>query len=679
MSLVTRKSSLDVTNELFRGSLWVMLSAPFMLMLLTDTHHLSVQTSGNQAQGYFLISGVNDDSVGLVDNSGRFLFALQTGPTTNMQPAADGGFTYYDGSIQGYVRVDSLFRKVDTFRLSAPYLTDFHEGYQTADGRYIILGTETRTVDMSVIIPGGKPDAQIIGAVIQEYDRSKRLTFEWKSLDHVPVTESTIDIDITNNRIDYLHANAIVEDVDRNFIVSCRNTDQIIKVSRSTGTVLWRLGGSAATRSDFTFVNDVTDGFSGFSHQHTPIITRRGELLLFDNGTLKAEPFARVVAYRLNLEERTATKTWEYRPATNTVVPTMGSVQELPNGNILVGWGTNSSGMVATEVDRAGRIHAELSSADLSAYPYRVYKAVIGMKSASAVLRTSDSLRIRATDTTVGLHIRGVSVTQPVSVSVERHATLPAVAEYADLSAPCMIFPERWVVAIPDDTGNTYLATFDLGRTIAERDPSSIAVYRRSKEGIGSFHRVTNAVIVYPSTITIANPESGEYIVGSPYCIETALVYPPPNAIDVSTSPRLDWLKAVGADEYEVELSTSPYFDEDAVFFRTEQDQMRLDGLRTGTTYWWHVRVIRGLDIGDWSEVRSFTTERPTSVCYAEITSDLPVDTRVVAYDLLGNELARDIVKREGLPPFHLGTERTIVVVATTPNGQVHRYIIMVR
>lgn len=656
-----------------------MLSALFLLMLLTDTHHLSVQTSGNQAQGYYLISGVNDDSVGLVDNSGRFLFALQSGPTTNMQPSADGGFTYFDGSLQAYVRVDSLFLKVDTFRISAPYLTDFHEGYQTADGRYIILGTETRTIDMSVIFPGGKPNAQIIGAVIQEYDRSKRLTFEWKSLDHVAVTESTIDIDITHNRIDYLHANAIIEDLDGNFIVSCRNTDQIIKISRSTGAVLWRLGGSAATRSDFTFVNDAADGFSGFSHQHTPIITRNGELMLFDNGTLKAEPFARVVAYRLNLEERTATKTWEYRPAINTVVPTMGSVQELPNGNILVGWGTNSSGMIATEVDRGGRIHAEISSADLPAYPYRVYKAVIGMKSAIGVLGTSDSLHMRATDTTVGLKIRPVHVAQPVSVSVERHATLPAAAEYADLSAPCMIFPERWMLALPDSAGNTYSATFDLGHTVAERDPSSIAVYQRPQEGSGTFRRVTSAVIIYPSTITIASAEPGEYIVGSSYCIATALIYPPTNAIDVSTSPRLDWSRAVGADEYEVELSTSPYFDEDPVFFRTEADQTRLESLRQGTTYWWHVRVIRGHDVGDWSEVRSFTTERTTSVSAADLASDLPVETRIVAYDLLGNELARDVIVREGQPLFRTCSERTIIVVATTPKGQVRRFIAMVR
>lgn len=66
-----------------------MLPALLILMLLTDTHHLTIQSSGNQAQGYYLISGVNDDSVGLVDNSGRFLFALQSGPTTNMQPSAD--------------------------------------------------------------------------------------------------------------------------------------------------------------------------------------------------------------------------------------------------------------------------------------------------------------------------------------------------------------------------------------------------------------------------------------------------------------------------------------------------------------------------------------------------------------------------------------------------------------
>ncbi len=653
-----------------------MLPALLILMLLTDTHHLTIQSSGNQAQGYYLISGVNDDSVGLVDNSGRFLFALQSGPTTNMQPSADGGYTYFDGSIQAYVRVNSLLRKVDTFRLSAPYQTDFHEGYQSADGRFIILGTETRKIDMSAIIPGGRPDAQIIGAVIQEYDRNERLTFEWKSLDHVPVTESTIDIDITQNRIDYFHANAIVEDVDHNFIVSSRNTDQIIKISRSTGAILWRLGGSAATRSDFTFVNDATDGFSGFSHQHTPIITRSGELMLFDNGTLKAEPFARVVAYRLNLEERTATKTWEYRPPFNTVVPTMGSVQVLPNDNILVGWGTNTTGMIATEVDRTGRIHAEIFSADPPSYPYRVYKAPIGMVGITRVIDAKKDYAFADRRGTTKVIVSADRFSAKESVTIERHEYEAHDQSFVTIG-PCEEIPERWVIGIPASSANSYSMMIDLTGTIGAVDPSAVGVFHRQREGTGPLTRIASTQGPLRASITVPSVSAGEYVIGTMLCSQPALIEPQDNEEDVGSLVQLEWTKAIRAQGYELELSTSADFVEEVMLMRTEDTDTVLRDLRPNTTYYWHVRTIRGPVIEPWTDTWSFRVNDVTSTKDTLSMQELTIGTRVFAYDLLGKLVGEMTIERVNQSLFTGLAERVVLILAVTPDGRSTRGIFL--
>ena len=43
--------------------------------------------------------------------------------------------------------------------------------------------------------------------------------------------------------IDYCHTNAIEQDNDGNILISSRNMDEITKINRITGQIIWRLGG----------------------------------------------------------------------------------------------------------------------------------------------------------------------------------------------------------------------------------------------------------------------------------------------------------------------------------------------------------------------------------------------------------------------------------------------------
>lgn len=645
-----------------------------LLTTLVDRNPLIVKSSGLQAPGYFLVSGVDQDSAGLIDNYGRFIYPILTGPNVNQRPTPYGGYTYYDGDLQAYVTVDNTLRSTDTFSVQAPYQTDFHEGYQTTGRRYFVLGTEIRTVNMSELVQGASESAQVIGCVIQEFDRRGRRTFEWRSLDHISPSESTYDIDLTHNRIDYIHANAIIEDSSRNIILSCRNLDQIIKIDRSSGSIIWRLGGSAAHRNDFTFINDTVDGFVGFSHQHAPVFTRSGELLVFDNGNLKTNQMSRVVAYNLNETTLTATKTWEYLHPAPIFSPTMGSVQELPNGNILVGWGTAQNGLVATEVDRTGMIHSEVRTQTTLPYPYRVYKAPIAMTSIVRKISGYEQVDFSNMDSTTRVRLRPTNYNQNHEVSIERHNYPPADIESRE-HLPCHVFPQRWVVRY-HATQNIYAAQFNLARTMVEDEPSAAMVLYRPTEGVGPFVELPSQPVEASSLVEIPHLAPGEYILGSRLCKEPSLVYPGNSQDEHTLTVPLRWTEAIGAEGYEVEISTSADFTEDVRFLRTQLPDTTIKDLQPQKTYYWHVRVIRQPEVGPWTQTWTFDVMTPLTVSDDGVAVGLPIGTNLIVYDVLGNEIARETILRDQqtvVPDIH---DKLLFVVATTPSGYIYRRLI---
>lgn len=653
-----------------------MITALLLLSLLADVPQVLIDVPGSPAPGYFLISGIRSDSIGFIDNSGRFVLGQAAGPNTNMQPSPRGGYTYFDGSIRSYILVDASLQKRDTFQISQPFTTDFHEGYLGAHGRFIVLGSEIRTMDLSSIVVGGDTSAQVIGAVIQEIDTNGTVTFQWRSLDHIAVSEATADIDLTHNRVDYFHANAVVVDADDNILVSSRNTDQIIKVDRSTGAVLWRLGGSASRSNDFTFVDDTgVDGFHGFSHQHTPIITRNGEILLFDNGVLRSRPVSRAVAYRLDQTRKTATRTWEYVHPTQPLSGTMGSVQELPNGHILIGWGTTSNGLVATEVDRSGMIHAEIRSTDQLDYPYRVYKAPIGMTAVTKTLQTQDLVYFRSGDSSARAAIVPESTVNPEVVTIHYHHVVPHAISFRD-STPCEIIPARWILQRPDGGANILSMMFDMQGTLAAREPSAIDVYHRPIEGIGGFSDAGSFVSLQGTLIGIHNAQPGEYVVGTRICRDPVQLLPENMTQQTSPDVLLTWTRAIAADGYEVEVSTvSDFSAHEDMLLRVGRSDTLLRSLQPNTTYYWRVRVVRPPEAGRWSSSRWFTTATSSDVENTESENPFPVGSTIMIYDLLGNILARQQIIDEVEQQEYHATRGLVCVVVTLPDGRVRRFL----
>jgi hypothetical protein len=287
------------------------------------------------------------------------------GMNTDFKPQPDGHLTYFDFAFNYFLEMDTSFKIVGEYRCGNGYVTNPHELRVLANGHALLLGDDPQYIDMSTIVPGGSKNALVLGMVIQELDLQKHVVFQWRSFDHFSITDA-IHEDLKSENIDYVHPNALEIDTDGNILLSSRHLDEITKIDRTTGAIMWRWGGKM---NQFQFVNDTLH----FSHQHSIRITPTGSYLLFDNGNYRENEYSRGVEYVLDQQKKIATQIWQYRHTPDIFSVSMGSIQRLPNGNTFLGWGSASQAF--TEVRPDGSIALDARFPD-SIVTYRAFKYV---------------------------------------------------------------------------------------------------------------------------------------------------------------------------------------------------------------------------------------------------------------------------------------------------------------
>ena len=184
------------------------------------------------------------------------------------------------------------------------------------------------------------------------------VAFEWRSLDHVSPDESALPLPLgqagfansSSMAWDYFHINSITKGNDGHYLLSARHTSTIYKINGTDGTVIWRLGGK---RSDFMLGPNVTFGFQHHA-RYMEVGNGPSEVLsLFDNSVYGSEaggggdkevrlyPFSRGKYIRLDYESKVATLERVFHPPHNSILSfSQGSLQTLPNANVLIGWGS---------------------------------------------------------------------------------------------------------------------------------------------------------------------------------------------------------------------------------------------------------------------------------------------------------------------------------------------------
>ncbi len=263
---------------------------------------------------------------------------------TDFKLQPNGQLTYYDTLHGQFYAMDATYTVVDSFACGNGYATDEHELRILPNGHALLIGDDPETVDMSQVVAGGNPNATVIGNIVQELDENKNVVFEWRSWDHYAITDATHE-SLGASVVDYVHANALEADTDGNILISCRHMDEVSKIDRTTGALVWRWGGK-----NNQFVMNDPEG--PFSHQHAIRRLDNGDVVLFDNGDFKTPTaYSRGAEYLLDEDNKIATLAWEYRNSPDTYGSAMGYVERLDNGNTLISWGTGKPDAIEVDAD----------------------------------------------------------------------------------------------------------------------------------------------------------------------------------------------------------------------------------------------------------------------------------------------------------------------------------------
>jgi hypothetical protein len=235
-----------------------------------------------------------------------------------------------------YEVYDASYNEVATVKAAHGLDGDLHEFQLTPRGTaYITIYHET-PVDLRSV--GGPKNGYAEDSVVQEIDiKSGKVVFEWRSIDHVPLTESIQAhrepaLHATKKRpLDYFHVNSIADGPGGTILVSGRNTSALYLLRRD-GTIVWRLGGK---RSDFGPAAAVK-----FRYQHNARFHGPATISLFDNGAIpKEEPFTRPMVIRIDTAKKTAKVVQTFVHPKKLSSPFEGNLELLPGGGAFVGWG----------------------------------------------------------------------------------------------------------------------------------------------------------------------------------------------------------------------------------------------------------------------------------------------------------------------------------------------------
>jgi len=254
--------------------------------------------------------------------------------------------SYYDKIDKNWIIVNQFMQEIDTVQCANGKLTDYHDIRLLDNGGYILQCYDSTWVDLGMPMPTLVRDILII----QEFNNEDSLILNWNALDYLSIYDYP-NMNLSNPQITFMHGNSIEVDSDENLLLSNRTSNEIFKIDRNSGNIIWIMGGPY---NEFTFIDDRLDGFN---KQHDVRRIENGNITLFDNGTQHDPMLSRAVEYQLDETEKTATLVWEYVHPDSIVSMSMGSVQRLPNDNTLINWGffleTNilDAGTYITEVD----------------------------------------------------------------------------------------------------------------------------------------------------------------------------------------------------------------------------------------------------------------------------------------------------------------------------------------
>ncbi|KAI9042241.1 uncharacterized protein KD926_005741 [Aspergillus affinis] len=256
--------------------------------------------------------------------------------------------------------------------LSAFNMHDFNilDGGKTAlacayKSEWMNLGELGRPEEYGWVIAGGFVEMDTAtGAVLNE----------WLSTGHIPIHESVKVHEDTpaSDRPgwDHIHVNSIDKSPAGNYLLSARFCNTIYLISGEDGHIMWRLGGQYSDfDQDFTFSKQHHARFVETNSTHTTIsFLNNASDELEQEEDVSAALF---VQLDFTASPLTARVIGRYNRPDNGLTRLRGSVQQLDNGNVFVGWSEQG---FQSEHSPDGKVLMQSTFASGRFSTYRSYK-----------------------------------------------------------------------------------------------------------------------------------------------------------------------------------------------------------------------------------------------------------------------------------------------------------------
>ncbi|MEI7803237.1 MAG: aryl-sulfate sulfotransferase [Bacteroidota bacterium] len=313
------------------------------------TYH--IQNSGINS-GYFLFTPTETQGMAptghyliMMDYTGHIVYYYQgignpISYPANFQIQKSKFISFYGNGK--YFLADSNFNIADTLSPFNGHVANAHDMQSLSNGNYMMLTNEQVTMDLSGFNmfhhnqSPGSANANVTCGALQEMNLNGQLIWQWRARDHFPFDDAYEFWLYDSTNVDWTHFNAVEEDFDGNILVSSRFFNEIFKINKTTGDVMWRLGGK---HNQFTFINDSIN----FTGQHDIRVLPDSNYSLFDNGYYFPTHKAKAEIFKLDTALHTANFIRKVYGVNQGFSGSRGNAQFMNDGNVLIDWGQMSN------------------------------------------------------------------------------------------------------------------------------------------------------------------------------------------------------------------------------------------------------------------------------------------------------------------------------------------------
>lgn len=234
-----------------------------------------------------------------------------------------------------------------------------HDFIALPNGNFMAIARDIRMVDnypVNDTDPTQTATREVLDDPIVEFQPDGTVVGVWSQMDRLNPTRigygaATV---VRGLGADWSHTNGVWYDPnDDTFMTSVRQQDAVVKYSRATGDLVWILGNHDNWQGfEQYLLSPIGSPFAWQWHQHAPMVTSSGTILMFDNGNERASPFtgdprlpasanySRAVEYRVDESAMTVEQVWEWglnQSGEQLYAPFVGDADELTGtGNVLI-------------------------------------------------------------------------------------------------------------------------------------------------------------------------------------------------------------------------------------------------------------------------------------------------------------------------------------------------------